>query len=72
MRIVPHHELALLTLLSKRELIDDHVQNDMRRKQTHRYLQSETDVHIIKLVVEAYDNDSCWRFYEAISDFLNL
>ena len=72
MRIVPHHGLALLILLSERELIDDHVKDDMRRKQTHLHLQSETDVHIFKLVVEASDNDSCRRFYKAITDFLNL
>ena len=59
MRIVPHHGLALLTLLSKRKLIDDHVKDDMHREQSHRHIQSDTDVHIFKLVVEAFDNDSC-------------
>ena len=44
----------------------------MRREQAHRQLQSDTNVHIFKLVVEASDNVSWRRFYEAITDFRNL
>ena len=66
MRIVPHHGLALLSLLTERGFVTEAARDEFRRTQTRRHLESDTSSHVFELVVHAPNRNAQRAFYSTI------
>ena len=72
MRIVPHHGLALLSLLTERGFVTEAARHEFRPTQTRHYLESDTSPHVFELVVHPPNRNAQRAFYATIVVFFAM